>query len=163
EVYQESSSTRIVLSRSVQGNAGFRFDANFGSGEPRVTITELGDGPIQTDLAETMLDGEDARSILGLIAAIEAKNHGLLEPRRRRREATIGKEPLTHGAPHALAEAIVATIAPIARELERRSGAPGELVLRRSVASGRRDEIFITKDELLGRVFALPGDERGAF
>jgi hypothetical protein len=48
-------------------------------------------------------------------------------------------------------------------EIARRSGAPGELVLRRDVGDGRREEIYVTKAELWERLLVLPPERRMAF
>ena len=43
---------------------------------------------------------------------------------------------------------MINVLAPVVQEIARRSGAPGELVLRRDLGEGRREEIYITKAEL---------------
>ena len=58
---------------------------------------------------------------------------------------------------------MVNVLAPIVQEIARRSGAPGELVLRRDVGEGRREEIYITKAELHEKVMSLPHTLRGVF
>jgi hypothetical protein len=54
-------------------------------------------------------------------------------------------------------------LAPVVQEIGRRSGAPGELVLRRDAGEGRREEIYITKAELHEKVYSLPQALRGVF
>jgi hypothetical protein len=54
-------------------------------------------------------------------------------------------------------------LAPIVQEIARRSGAPGELVLRRDLGEGRREEIYITKAELNEKVVTLPVTLRPVF
>ena len=65
--------------------------------------------------------------------------------------------------PEAIFRKMVAVLAPIVREIAKRSGAPGELVLRRDLGEGRREEIYITKAELHEKVLALPPSVRPAF
>jgi hypothetical protein len=48
-------------------------------------------------------------------------------------------------------------------EIARRSGAPGELVLRRDVAGGRREEMYVTYAELNDKISVLPPERRIAF
>jgi hypothetical protein len=60
-------------------------------------------------------------------------------------------------------ERLVRVMTPIVREIARRSGAPGELVLRRDVKAGRRDEIYITKAELHEKTLPLPPQLRAVF
>ncbi len=47
-----------------------------------------------------------------------------------------------------IVEKLVATLAPIVREIARRSLTPTELVLRRALADNRREEVFVTKATL---------------
>ena len=58
---------------------------------------------------------------------------------------------------------MVNVLGPVVQEIARRSGAPGELVLRRDLGEGRREEIYITKAELHEKILLLPQSLRGAF
>jgi hypothetical protein len=65
--------------------------------------------------------------------------------------------------PKLVADRLVLVLAPMVREIARKSGAPGELVLRRDVRAGRREEIYITTAELHERVLTLPPLLRDVF
>jgi hypothetical protein len=65
--------------------------------------------------------------------------------------------------PEAVAERLIQQLAPVVNEIARRSGAPGELVLRRDVGGGRREEVYVTKAELYEKVLVLPPTRRVAF
>jgi hypothetical protein len=54
-------------------------------------------------------------------------------------------------------------MAPTVVEISRRSGAPGELVLRRNLGEGRREETYSTHTELLEKILVLPPDLRAVF
>ena len=58
---------------------------------------------------------------------------------------------------------LIAVVGPLVQEIARRSGAPGELVLRRDLGGGRREEIYITKAELHEKVMRLPSECRAIF
>ena len=58
---------------------------------------------------------------------------------------------------------MVGDVAPVVLEIARRSGAPGELVLRREVAAWRREEVYVTAAELNDRVASLPVSLRHVF
>jgi len=58
--------------------------------------------------------------------------------------------------PRLVCERLIDVMAPVVQQLGRRSGAAGELVIRRDVGEGRREEVFITKSELHEKVQALP-------
>jgi hypothetical protein len=62
-----------------------------------------------------------------------------------------------------VAEALINHMAPVISEISRRSGAPGELVLRRNLSEGRREETYCTHAELLERIMILPPDLRAVF
>jgi hypothetical protein len=54
-------------------------------------------------------------------------------------------------------------MAPVVVEISRRSGAPGELVLRRNAGPRRREETYLTHAELLRKIFTLPPERRLVF
>ena len=60
-------------------------------------------------------------------------------------------------------ERLVATMAPIVREISARSLTPTELVLRRKLGDDRREEIFVTKATLREKLIELPDDVRWIF
>ena len=62
-----------------------------------------------------------------------------------------------------MAERLIGHLAPVVMEISRRSGAPGELVLRRDVGDGRREEMYVTKAELWQKLLVLPPERRVAF
>jgi hypothetical protein len=59
-------------------------------------------------------------------------------------------------SPETLCRRLVGALAPIVSEIAQRSGANGELQLRRSLGAWERHENFITTEELVGRTFNLP-------
>jgi hypothetical protein len=65
--------------------------------------------------------------------------------------------------PRTVATALIATLAPTVNEIERRSGGVDELILRRDVADGRREEKYVKKAELREVICALPIALRNAF
>ena len=78
--------------------------------------------------------------------------------------ATLDGQPLReHDEPRVLCTRLIAAISREVQEISRRSGAAGELVLRKNIGQGRREEIYITKAELLERVLTLPPGLRPAF
>ena len=78
--------------------------------------------------------------------------------------ATFDDKPLREiEEPQAIANKLINVLAPVVQEIARRSGAPGELVLRRDLGEGRREEIYITKAELNEKVLTLPTTLRPVF
>jgi hypothetical protein len=88
----------------------------------------------------------------------------LMHLRQRMVSASFNGRPLLElDAPRVVAEALVNHMAPVISEISRRSGAPGELVLRRNLGEGRREETYCTHAELLEKIMILPPDMRGVF
>jgi hypothetical protein len=60
-------------------------------------------------------------------------------------------------------ERLIATLAPVVREIARRSLTPTELVLRRALADNRREEVFVTKATLREKYLGLSAPLRALF
>lgn len=87
-------------------------------------------------------------------------------PRERQRlvSGTFNGRPLLElESPRMVADALIGHMAPVVAEISRRSGAPGELVLRRTLSEGRREETYCTHAELLEKIMVLPPDLRVVF
>jgi hypothetical protein len=105
----------------------------------------------------------DAAGLVALLRAIEQQTREVRTGRRSMTEATLDGSPIGQRDPADACGRIVSLLAPVVREIGRRSGAPGELVLRRNVDSGHRDEVFVTTAELLEHVETLPPSLRQVF
>jgi hypothetical protein len=89
---------------------------------------------------------------------------GLSGSRGSMRSISLDERPLEQLEwPETVAHRLLAQLAPVAMEIARRSGAPGELVLRRDVVDGRREEIYVTKADLWERLLVLPPERRIPF
>ncbi|WP_198096908.1 hypothetical protein, partial [Clostridioides difficile] len=88
------------------------------------------------------LSSEDAVRALKLYRAAVASTRDLASERGKMTEATLDGNALRGVEPAKIAARMVHAMAPLAREIARRSGAPGELVLRKNVGAGRRDEVY---------------------
>jgi hypothetical protein len=110
------------------------------------------------------LSGEDAVHVLRLWQRVLDSTEDLTRRRQRMTRATYSEHPLGElDEPKLVADRVVGVLGPMVREIARRSGAPGELVLRRDVRAGRREEIYITTAELHERVLTLPPVLRDVF
>jgi hypothetical protein len=65
--------------------------------------------------------------------------------------------------PSRVAEAMLAMVAPLTREIRLRSRMPGELILQRNLGKGRREEIFMSRDSLQAHYANLPDKYRRVF
>src|SRR5690606_34728688 len=121
------------------------------------------DGSLE-DQPPQVLQGNDQATVLSLWQGVVQSAVDLMHLRQRMVSASFNGRPLLElDAPHAVAEALVGHMAPTIAEISRRSGAPGELVLRRNLGEGRREETYCTHAELLEKIMILPPDLRGVF
>lgn len=65
--------------------------------------------------------------------------------------------------PAEIAECMLMALAPIIREIRVRSRVPGELVLKRDLGDGRREELFVPRRELEKKFASLPYEQRSCF
>jgi len=158
----------VVLGASVEGNRGaLLLGKTARSGVVHAFDVDLGARRAQwrdADESEIVdLGPSDAAGLVALLRAIEQQTREVRTGRRAMTEATLDGSPIGQRDPADVCGRVVSLIAPVVREIGRRSGAPGELVLRRNVDSGHRDEVFVTTAELLEQVETLPPSLRPAF
>ena len=149
--------------RSAADGTGPGFDVVFAKEAPRVRLARVDqrEGPPEPpfDVEEV-----DASKLLALHEKLAAAATELTRHRKGIVEATLDGELLrTHAKPALLVERLIATIAPIVQEIASHSQSPGELVLRRLLGDGRREEIFLSKEELKLKLEPLLEDNRALF
>jgi hypothetical protein len=151
----------LRLSKTASGGSGYRISVDL-RGERGVQVTPLDDA--HAGEPPLVLDGEDGSRMLELSQRVIESIHGLTALRGSMRSVSLDEQPLEQlGWPETVAHRLIAQLAPMVLEIARRSGAPGELVLRRDVGDGRREEIYVTKAELWERLLVLPPERRAAF
>ena len=100
---------------------------------------------------------ELAEKVRALVADVVAHRSALLE-------VTFDDEPLAEmNRPSLLVDRLVAAMAPTVKEIAARSLSPTELVLKRTVAGNRREELFVAKAELLAKLEPLSPAARQHF
>ncbi len=65
--------------------------------------------------------------------------------------------------PAELAAVMLSTVAPIVGEIRKRSTVRGELTLKRELRDGRREELFVSQEQLSAKFSALPDSQRRMF
>jgi hypothetical protein len=121
------------------------------------------DGGVE-DQHPLVLQGNDQAVMLSLWQNVVQSAVDLLHLRQRMVSAAYNGRPLLElTSPRLVAEALINHMAPVIAEISRRSGAPGELVLRRNLGEGRREETYCTHAELLDKIRVLPPDLRVVF
>lgn len=122
------------------------------------------DGTVEDQQPPQLMLGNDQATILALWQGVVQSAVDLMHLRQRMVSASFNGRPLLElDSPRVVAEALVNHMAPVISEISRRSGAPGELVLRRNLGEGRREETYCTHAELLEKIMILPPDLRGVF
>jgi hypothetical protein len=112
----------------------------------------------------TLVNGEDAARLRAVWRRVVATTADLANDRRAMRFASADATSLDeHDDLESIVGRMVGELGPIVVEMARRSGAPGELVLRREVAAWRREEVYVTTAELNDRIQSLPVALRDVF
>ena len=105
--------------------------------------------------------GDEAEDLARLWSSLESEMHTLRGMRARTVSASLRDVDVTQlQEPGELAEVILTTLAPIVREMRLRSRVPGELVLKRDLGNGRREELFVPRSTLQEKFAALPYEQQ---
>lgn len=111
-----------------------------------------------------VLEGSEQAAMLGVWQTVVDSTRDLLGLRGRLMSGAFADRPLLElESPKAIADALIGYLAPTVLEISRRSGAPGELVLRRNLGEGRREETYSTHAELVEKMHVLPPELREVF
>lgn len=156
----------ITLRRGPRSGSGYRIEVLTAEGrEPRPIMRMLNeDGQAAADDATFELEGEDAVHVHRLWTRVVDSTRDLAMRRQTMSSASFDNQPLRElDEPQAVCIRMINVLSPVVQEIAHRSGAVGELVLRRDLGEGRREEIYITKAELHERVMTLPPNLRGIF
>jgi hypothetical protein len=137
--------TRIALRSSIEG-VGAGYDVVVRRAAPRVSLTRVGEGP---ELPTFDLTDDDETRMLDLEEKLVGSAGALIDARKALAQATLGGQPLDgHPAARSMVERLVEKIAPVVQEIARHSLTQTELVLKRLLDNGRREEIFLARREL---------------
>ena len=152
----------ILTLRKAHGGPGYKLE--LARDASAVVFRALPADGEDTSSVPCTLSPEDSGKAWALWRRILASSADLGAARKGMTSAYLEGTPLMdHLQPEAVVRAMVETLAPIVREIARRSCSAGELVLRRDVRAWRREEIYVTKAELDDRVQALPFSSRRVF
>ena len=163
EVAMASDRSLITLRKGPRSGGGYQLEVTAET-QPKATMRRLGEDGSPTPDPVIQLEGEDAMHAMRLWNRVVDSTHDLGMRRQSMTTATFDGKPLREiEDPAAIATKLINVLAPIVQEIARRSGAPGELVLRRDLGEGRREEIYITKAELNEKVLTLPTTLRPVF
>jgi hypothetical protein len=153
----------LVLRKSATGGSGYRCAVDL-RGERGVLLAPLDEtGNADAD-PPLLLEHDDSARMLELAQRVLDSIHGLTAARGNMSSVAFDGQPLSEMEwPEGVALRLLGQLAPTVQEIARRSGAPGEWVLRRDVGGGRREELYVTKAELWERLLVLPPERRAPF
>jgi len=157
------SDVRIELRASHDASAA-GFDVTIGGDKPVVRLLPVGkeaDG--QQDLPFEP-DAEDSAKLLQLSERLAGSVGELVHSRRALLDAKLDAEPLAaYLRPATLVERLISVMTPTVLAIAQHSAAPGELVLRRLLGGDRREEVFVSKAELVKKLDKLPPSGQAVF
>lgn len=128
---------------------------------PRVCITRLHKGEQSPPFDAP---GDDAKKLLEMIENFSQKTVDLIEQRSRLIEVRFDKQPLAScNEPTTLVTRLIQRMGPVVSKIAEKSLAESELVLKRVLDNGRREEIFASKADMLNKISAVPMAARWVF
>jgi len=155
------ASETLIHLRTAADGTGVGFDISVPNNGVRVSLRRAGES---TELPPFDLDETDSSKIRELKDKVLAATADLRKQRRTLLEAALGDKPLAEARdPKSIVERLVAEMAPIVREIAKRSLAPTELVLKRQTGDGRREEIFVSRRDLQVKLRPLGKEARTVF
>lgn len=153
----EGTRGALLLGKSERSGIAHAFDLDLSGPASRGRWHDRDEGQ------SFQLAPSDAANIARIVRGIAAGATDVGARRRAMTEATLKGRALGEQDPAAACAGIVRLVAPFSRELLKRSGAAGEIVLRRNLGAGHRDEVFVTTAELLEQIAQLPPSLRRVF
>jgi hypothetical protein len=153
--------TRMKLRASPEGE-GIGFDVTFLNESGAIDLRRVLDSGPSPDAYR--VDGEDVAKLQSLRESLTAMALDLGDHKKSLVRASLDDTPLQElETPRVLVERLIGNIAPTVQQIARRTLSPGELVLKRLVKDNQREEVFLSKAELEGKVAPLSAALRRAF
>jgi len=121
-------------------------------------------GDPNASLVPPTAEPSDLPHLERLWTALSGKFDDIIEERAAITSISLdGEDVLKRGLGQKLVERIVSVLAPTALEVARRSPNAAELSLKREGEGGRREELYLKREQLLGALDPLPRDGRAVF
>jgi hypothetical protein len=157
-IEQRARETVIGMRENAKTQAGYRFSLS----EDGCTFSNLGPaGELEPEVH--VVTDEDLPSLRRLADAAISQLAGL-RARRTVRDLRYGGEALGQlPEPKVFPLELLGQLTPLCRALRDRSPVAGELVLKRDIGDGRREELFVPRAALAARFQPLPAEYRRPF
>ncbi len=158
----EPEATTLKLRASADG-AGAGFDVTFRDEAPGIQLLRVREGSAAPDAPYTPA-GDNVAKLRALRDSVVALASELASHKKSLARATFDGTPVAElDTPRALAERLVASIAPAIQEISKHSLARGELVLKRVLGDNHREELFVSKAEIDQKIASVPHALRQVF
>jgi hypothetical protein len=151
----------VIREHAAKASAGWRIGLdNLRATAASVTLLD-DDGSLSG--VEMVIGGDDGIALARLAAAIVDAMEPALA-RRRTRDVTIGKTALRSMTdPSEPAKALLDLLSPTIKTMVQKSRVSGEISLKRDIADGRREELFVSRQSLAAKYASLPPEYRQLF
>ncbi len=142
----------------------FVLDLDVGAdGEPAAKIARRGDKSGESD-APFVVQGEDLARVVELAEALRQECERLIGRKTRLLSAQLDdRDVFERGLVRQVFERIARRMAPVAAEVDAHSPNPEELSLKIQNADGRREELYLRKQDLVALVAPLPPEAQALF
>ncbi len=128
---------------------------------PRVCITRLHKGEKSPPFDAP---GDDAKKLIEMVENFSEKTVDLIGQRSRLIDVRFDNQPLAnYNEPTTLVTRLIQRIGPVVSKIAEKSLADSELVLKRILDNGRREEIFASKADMRNKIAAVPKPARWVF
>jgi len=159
----DAASAEFRMRKGANSGSGYRVVVDLHGAHAVLLQPLLEDGSPDGD-SPLCLDPEDSAQMFRLCKRVLDSTRSLFNARQSMVSVELDAEPLDEVKwSQIVAERLLEQLAPVVYEIALRSGAPTELVLRRDVGGGRREEVYVTKRELYEKILVLPPTRRGIF
>jgi hypothetical protein len=157
------TTTKMKL-RVAPDGTGAGVDLSFSNDASRVELVRILDRGVGSSDSPYEFAPEEAAKLRPLHDALVALATDLAPRKRSLVSASLDETPIHQlETPRVLVERLILTIAPTVEQITRHSLVPGELVLKRRMGGNLREEVFVSKTELLKKLEAVPIRLRRAF
>lgn len=160
EIVDDGTVVRVELRTEANHDVGFDFEIDPAAGKV-VKAARIGGGD-DPAVGAFEVQADDQPALVDLAAKLRESMQGSV--RKPQLTATVAGEDFRTLTSYVdFVTSLVAVLEPIVTEIAQRSLTPTELVLRRALGNGRREEIFVAKSTLREKLSVLTPEQRALF
>jgi hypothetical protein len=161
--YERSADHHYMVLRQHVGRASAGWTVLLPDAEHAGVTVQPIDAAGEPDGGAVAIEGQDAAALYRLGEVVTGALNTMRDHKRRLRELRIGDTLLEQLDPGIIGQAILTQLASLIRQTRQKSRVPGELIVKRDIGDGRREELFIPRAALERRFATLPPEYRRYF